>query len=534
MKKKAIIYAENTDKLLILANYLSQDDWEIISDGETAEFLAKNLIPYTMEPSLSSTSKGHDRFNSIINLVLNSKQEDDYDSFDFDDSISLVCINVLPKYNIISQFLEESSSENCIDIKHISLIRAAAKNYSNVMILTDPEDYQEAIIQLKTECITKPFRLYLAGKALNITAAYDARCAYSILFQQEQVDFPNYLVLPYKKSRHLSQGANPHQQAWLYSQELYNSALSGIKKIQGKELDYNIIKNYFAAWNIVSMFLKIIKNPFEVPSTDSSGYSYSTQFSPAAGSVFTIGIKYGNPIGAALGADVCSSFSKTLNHASETFDGATLGCSAVIDRESALILEKMTLAAIIAPDFTKEAREILAGNSSIRLIIASNTVNGSYETAPIDGGQLVQTSDHTLFKHWHVVTKRRPTQAQIDAMAFGTMISLGTKSDSAIVINDSAAIGISFGQPNRRKSVLLAIDDAKECFKNGLTSADTNAEILVSDTSIPFDDKLQNAVDIGVKAIIQTGGSSSDQQLIDFCNEHDISMVFTGMRHMAF
>ena len=182
----------------------------------------------------------------------------------------------------------------------------------------------------------------------------------------------------------------------------------------------------------------------------------------------------------------------------------------------------------------KEAREILAKTNSLRLIVASNTVSGFYETATIDGGLLAQISDHTLFKHWNVVTTRRPTQAQIDAMAFGTMISLGAKSDSAIIINDSAAIGISFGQPNRRKAVLLAVEDAKECFKNGLTSSDTSAEILVSDTSIPFDDKIRNAVEIGVKAIIQTGGSSSDQQLIDYCNENDIAMVFTGMRHIAF
>ena len=537
MKKKAIIYAENTDRLLTLVNYLVQDDWEIISGGDTAEFLSKNLIPYTMEPSLSSVTKGHDRFTSLINLVINSKSEETYDSYtslDYEDAASLLCVNIQPKYHSIARFLEESSSENCIDLKHVSLIRAAAKNYSNVLILTDPEDYEEAIIQLKTESISKQFRLYLAGKALNLTSAYDASCAYSILFQREQIDFPNYLIFPYKKEKRLAQGANNHQQAWLYSQGLHNSALAGIKKIQGKEVDYNLIKNYFAAWNIVSMFLKIIKNPFEVPSTDSSGYSYSTQFTPAAGFVFTIGIKYGNPIGAALGTDVCNSFTKTLNCAPETFDGATLGCSAVIDRDAALLLSKMTLDSIIAPDFTKEAREILAKTNSLRLIVASNTVSGFYETATIDGGLLAQISDHTLFKHWNVVTTRRPTQAQIDAMAFGTMISLGAKSDSAIIINDSAAIGISFGQPNRRKAVLLAVEDAKECFKNGLTSSDTSAEILVSDTSIPFDDKIRNAVEIGVKAIIQTGGSSSDQQLIDYCNENDIAMVFTGMRHIAF
>lgn len=532
MKKKAIIYTENTNKLLALANYLVQDNWEIISAGNTGEFLAKNLIPYTLDQSLIETPKGHDDFTRLLHLVISSKKTDE--SFNFEEYISLVCVNIEPKYNELSKFLEESSSENCIDLKRVSLIRTAAKNYTNILILTDPEDYQEAIIQLKTESITKQFRLYLAGKALNLTSAYDASCALSILFQSENIDFPNYLVFPYKKQRKLTQGSNSHQAAWLYSQNMSSSALAGIKKIQGKELDYNVIKNHFSAWNIVSMFLKIIKNPFEVPSTDSSGYSFSTQFTPAAGFVFTIGIKYGNPIGAALGPDVSTSFSKTFNCAPESFDGATLSCSAVIDEYAAKMLVNMSIASIIAPDFTKEARNILASNTSLRLVVAANTVSGFYETYSIDGGILAQISDHILFKHWHVVTKKRPTQAQIDAMAFGTMISLGAKSDSAIIINDSAAIGISFGQPNRKKAVQFAVEDAKECFKNGLTSSDTNAEILVSDTSIPFDNEISNVINIGVKAIIQTGGSSSDQQLIDYCNEHNISMVFTGMSHMAF
>ena len=127
MKKKAIIYAENTDRLLTLVNYLVQDDWEIISGGDTAEFLSKNLIPYTMEPSLSSVTKGHDRFTSLINLVINSKSEETYDSYtslDYEDAASLLCVNIQPKYHSIARFLEESSSENCNNQRRKPLITA--------------------------------------------------------------------------------------------------------------------------------------------------------------------------------------------------------------------------------------------------------------------------------------------------------------------------------------------------------------------------------------------------------------------------
>lgn len=536
MKRKAIIYAENTEKLVNFTNYLVQNDWELFSGGDAATFLSENSVPFTYEQSLSSSPKGRVAFLSMLDDVVTAKNEDavtENDNYD-DVPYSLLCVNVVPLYKKVSDLLENSSVNNPIDFKHILLIRAAAKNFQNVLILTDPEDYKEAMIQLRTDNITEEFRLYLAGKALNLTAAYDASCSNSIIFSANNVDFPNYLVIPYKREKMLSQGSNAHQKAYLYSQGLKSSALYGIKKIQGKESNYNLIKNYFHAWKIVSRLLKNIKNPYEVPSVDCSGYSYFTQFTPAAGLVFTVALKYGNPIGAALADDVRGAFLKMYNRVPDEFHGACIGCSAVIDENAADLFVKLDILAIIAPDFTEEARKILSENKDLRLIMASNPISESYELQSIDGGLLAQSTDRTLFEKWKVVTKRRPTQAQIDALAFGALINCFTKSDSVVIVNEYLIIGISSALATRKNAIDCAVYDARMSFKKQITSPSTDAEILICDTSIPFSESLQTVADIGVKAILQSGGSSTDDKVIAFCDEHDIAMVFTGMEHIAF
>ena len=537
MRRKAIIFTEDYKNLLQLTAYLVQDDWELVSGGETAEFLEKNSISVSNDPSLTSASRSGDGFTTILNLVMNSriqKANNPRTADNITEIAPLACVNIIPKYENLDTENENVSIANKIDHKHISLIRAAAKNYMNILILTDPEDYQEAIIQLKTDSVSDEFRLYLAAKALNLTAAYDAGIAISLLSHNLKTDFPDYFVAPYKKMKHIIHGTNAHQAACLYSLPCAHSALSGFRKIQGEELDFGVMKNNFSAWNVVTLFHRLLKNPFEVSSTDSFGYPYSTQFTPTAGSVFTIGIKFCTPVGAAFGPDVATSFSKTINCALESFDGAVIGCSAVIDEKAATEIIKTNISAVIAPDFVKGAREILAEKKSIRLIIASNPIASVVEASTIDGGLLAQISDCVLFKQWNTVTKKRPTQPQIDAMALGTMLSIAAKSNSAIIINDNAVIGISSGQSSWRKALSIAIDDAQECFKNNLTSLDTNAEVLVSDDSIPFGDFIYRLPEIGVKAIIQPGGSQTDNEFIEYCNEHEISMIFTKMTHLNF
>ena len=169
----------------------------------------------------------------------------------------------------------------------------------------------------------------------------------------------------------------------------------------------------------------------------------------------------------------------------------------------------------------------------MRLVIASKPISEYYEVRSIDGGLIVQQPDWDIFEKWNVVTQTRPTQQQADSMAFGVMLSMISKSDAAIVLNDFAAVGISTGNTSRSRAVRFALEDAREYFQNNVNCGDRNAEILVSDSVINFDERTKAIADIGVKAIIQTGGAANDADFIQFCNEHGISMVFTGIQHLS-
>lgn len=533
MKKKAVLYTPNFEKLATLAQSLVHENWEIISAGATADFLKAQNIAVTINRALEEPLNSNDSYIKLMKMITENGRSIQTTASRSEAVVSLACLNVPPTFRKLNDFLEIDKSDNCIDLNIINLIRASAKNYNNVLILTDTADYDEAIIQIKTDSITTKFRLYLSGKALNLTAAYDATCACSILSQGEDIKYPNYYVIPFKRSERLRHGMNEHQTSYLYTVNNQIGALSGLKKIQGKELNFNLIENCMAAWKCISMFLKLIKNPFTVESRDCNNYPFTTQFTPAAGSVFAIAIKNSNPAGAALGSNLVEAFKKTLLCDQTSFEGATFGCSSVVDREAAEELIKIDFRAIIAPDFTREAKEIFSQKNEMRLVIASKPITEYYEARTVDGGLIVQQPDLTMFKKWNVVTQNRPTQEQADSMSFGMMLAMIAKSDSAIVLNDMATVGISTGNTSRQRAVRYALADAAEYFKNNVNSGERNAEILVSDSVINFDENTKSLADIGVKAIIQTGGAPNDAEFIQFCNEHGISMVFTGIQHLC-
>lgn len=238
MKKIALLYTSNTDKLVNLAQFLVHDGWEIISAGNTATFLKKQNIHVTVEKSIESDIYSEDSFSNILKMLLNAGR--DYSKNSAAQEIKLVCINMAATFRPLSDFKEDDKPDNCIDLKTNFIIRIAAKNYNNVMLLTDPVDYDEAIVQLRNNNISKDFCLYLAGKALNMTSAYDAASSNSILY--EKVEFPNYFLYPLKKVGKLRHGMNQQQAACLYSMNDNDSALSGVKKYTGKSFLFQFFR----------------------------------------------------------------------------------------------------------------------------------------------------------------------------------------------------------------------------------------------------------------------------------------------------
>lgn len=537
MKKKAILYNSNFEKLATLAQYLVHDDWEILSAGDTAKFLQENNIPYTYIKQLEYNPNSDDSFISLYHSVLAAGRDLLSSSFSTDFVVNLVCINVEPVFHKLNDFLEVEKSYNSIELKEMALLASAAKNYMNVLVLCDSADYQDAIVQMKNDSISTEFRLYLAAKALNQISACSAANALSISQSMDVNSCPPYLMIPFKFAGRLHHGSNDHQSAFLYSLNDKVGVLSGMKKIQGKEMNFNLYENCFAAWKAISIFTKILKSPFTVDSVDCNNYPFTTQFTPAATSVFTIGIKNSNPIGASLGGTLLESFRKTYSCEPDSFNGSTFGCSSVVDGETARELVKIDFRAIIAPDFTKEAREIFSERKDMRLVIVSRFISGYYEMAAIDGGIMLQEPDSKMFTKLSVVTRKRPSQAQVDSMAFGMLVAMTCKSDAAVVVNDFSTVGISAGNTSRKRAVRYALQDASEYFENNqnnnLISKDRNSEILISDSVIYFDEYVKKLADVGIKAIIQTGGVDCDAEFIQYCNERDISMIFTGIQHLS-
>ncbi len=532
MQNRALIFVHDTKNLASLAKYLAGEGWEISAAGTAGDFLKRNGIAFTHEECMGEKRPSVNIYHRLVQSVLTPGRQ--FSEEPEESVVKLVCVNIPPRFHDLRDFQDVSRTENCIDIRYVALIRAAAKNHMNVLALTDPADYKEAIIQMKTGAVSEGFRLYLAGKALNLTAANDASAAYSILSRSCEHYFPTYYLPVYEKQPIIHQGLNEHQAANFYSLNIHPDGFKSFQKIQGAELDFASIKNAFTAWKTVSTFIKIIKNPFTVESTDANNYTFTTQFTPAAGSVFTVGVKNASPIGAALGPSVFESYKKTFSCEPADFDGAVLGCSAVIDGITAEELSKAHLAAVVAPDFTKDALKILAERKELRLISANRFISDFFECVSIDDGLLVQTPDSELFRKWHIVTQTRPVQSQIDAMAFGILIAMMARSDCSIVVVDSAAVGIASGHTNRSKAVRLALEDADEYSARAQEILDANSKILVSDSAIPFDERTAQIAEHGIKAIIQAGGAQNDEEFIDFCNQKGISMIFTGMPHISF
>ena len=244
MTKNAIVHVENTDNLLEFASYLNSAGWNILSANKTKSILEKENIPVIHEPGLTLNSLFVNETSQLIRRILFTRYPDEYSSNEeSDNNIYIVCMNVTPKIGDVYSLSNDKIKSNMECFQLSSILRNSFSNYSNLLILTDPADYKEAIIQLRTNKISPDFRLYLAGKALNLIAAYDSGISYSILENSEySSSFLNYFIKPYKKFMMLSNGANEHQQGWIYKSPVISGALNGFPKIKDEKLKKSCVE----------------------------------------------------------------------------------------------------------------------------------------------------------------------------------------------------------------------------------------------------------------------------------------------------
>lgn len=545
MTKRAIIHVENTEGILEFADYLSSSGWTILSANKTEELLKKQKIPVIREQALVENSMYVTDTSNLVRRILQTKYDDEtylnnVENEEDNDNISIVCMNITPYMNtsIKMTAFENGIVPSSFNISNV--IRSAYANYENILLLTDPADYKEAIIQLKTGDISKHFRIYLAAKALNLISAFDSGIAASILQSaQYNENFLNYLVYPFKKELSLQCGANAQQLGFLYRSPTDYGTANSFLKIPGKELPYNLISDICYAWGQINTLFSILKNQLTVKSTNNEGYAFTTQFTPFTGNVFTIAVKFNSIVGASLASNVLDSFKQTYTYEKEYTDNVVLACSAVIDAAAAEELVKCNFAAIVAPGFTAEVKQIFADNKTTRLIPSGKVTNIGMDGKLVNGGIILQTRDSALFNQWKVKTKNRPSQILTDQMAFGMLLVMGARSYSAVLLKNNTIIGIAQGCTSSARAIEGVDYEAR--FHNRRNNIDDNysaenslADVLACDAEIPFTPMTKDILDSGVKAVIQTGGTPSDEEFINYCDEHGIVMIFTGMTHISF
>ncbi|HEU0001227.1 MAG TPA: bifunctional phosphoribosylaminoimidazolecarboxamide formyltransferase/IMP cyclohydrolase [Ktedonobacteraceae bacterium] len=428
--------------------------------------------------------------------------------------IDIVVVNLYPFVNTVARgdaTLDEALEQ--IDIGGVSLLRAAAKNFEHVIVLARPQDYKRVMQEWREKGeVSDNTRRRLAAIAFQHTASYDSAIADYLRSQAAEPEyFPQELTLSLHRIEQLRYGENPHQQAAFYAwqepaSETTQPSLAKAEILHGKELSYNNLLDLDAALASVQSF-----------------------------SAPTIAIiKHTNPCGLACDDRLVEAYNKA--HAGDPISayGGIIGSNRPIDAETASEINHLFYEAVIAPEFTPEALEILRRKKNIRLLATHSPfeTNGNYnsqggkqlEVRSISGGLLLQTSDTWGGQEitYRVVTEREPTLAEVTDLMFAWKVVKHVKSNAIVLAHKLAVLGVGAGQMNRVASVQLALEKAGERARGS---------VLASDAFFPFADGVEAAAKSGITAIIQPGGSVRDEEAIRAANHYAIAMIFTDQRH---
>lgn len=438
------------------------------------------------------------------------------------ETIDMVVVNLYPFIETVTQgevSLDEAL-EN-IDIGGPTMIRSAAKNFPSVLVIVDPEDYDIILQKLRRNSVDLAERKKLAHKAFQHVAIYDTAIAQ---YLSEEI-FPEEMTIALKKAYGLRYGENPHQKAAFYLEQNVRqpqAVLASLTQLKGPEISFNNLLDFDAALNILSNF-----------------------------TAPTVAImKHTNSCGLASHANLAEAYRRALAGDPVAAFGGVVASNQVIDLATAREIDQTHYDAIIAPEYEKEALELLRRKRSLRLVKIplqyhsalftprhsegakrpKNLAQGKlreeshFDFRYIQGGFLIQTPD--LFTESELqprtVTNRQPTEQELSDLLFAWKVVKGIKSNAIVIAKDKTLLGMGAGQPSRVVSVELALKRAGEQAKGS---------VLASDAFFPFADGPELAISHGVTAIIQPGGSVRDKEVIAVANKYDVAMVFTGIRH---
>jgi len=516
--KRALISVSDKTGLLDFAHGLAELGVELVSTGGTAKGLAEagltilNISDITHFPEMldGRVKTLHPAVHGAL-LADRSKPEHMETIAQHDITpIDLVVVNLYPFAETIAKpgVTREEAVEN-IDIGGPSMIRSAAKNHASVAVVVSPSDYPAILAELQKNdgALSQETRTRLAVQAYAHTAAYDATITNYLAAQEEGQGFPSLLTLAFTKVQDLRYGENPHQRAAFYREPAATGGIASASKLHGKEMSFNNIYDLNAAYNLVLEF--------------------AGTATPAAAI-----IKHTNPCGAAVADTLAEAFRQAREGDPISAFGGILAVNKTIDAETAnLITGKNTFfEAIVAPGYEPEAFTILTtkkqwGQNLILLEAADMAAPSAeeYDYKRVSGGLLVQTQDAaTLTTETESVSERTPTSEEMSDLLFAWKLVKHVKSNAIVLVKDKQLVGVGAGQMNRVQSVRLAVAQAGEKAKGA---------VLASDAFFPFPDGPEAALQAGVTAIIQPGGSKKDDESIAIADQYGAAMVLTGRRH---
>ena len=508
MGRLALISVTDKTGIVDFARQLTEEfDFEIISSGGTAKTLQSAGIPvikvgeYTGSPEIlgGRVKTLHPRIHGGI--LARRDCQSDLAEMEANQirPFDLVVVNLYPfEQTIANPDVTTAQAIEQIDIGGPAMLRASAKNFAHLTVISNPKYYEQYLSQLRQNNgeISLEFRQKMAGETFALTNAYDGAIAsYFASLNGETTRFN----LAGNALQTLRYGENPHQSATWYGSGTMAQGWGKATLLQGKELSYNNLVDLEAARRLIAEF---------------------GREEPAAAI-----LKHTNPCGVAIGGSLAEAYTKAFNADAISAFGGIIALNQAIDEATAKELTKTFLECVVAPDCSPVARDILAKKSKVRILLLPDLTTGEKQTIKvIAGGFLVQAADDLVEtpEEWRVVTEKQPTAAQLAELLFAWKVSKHVKSNAIVVTKNKTTLGVGAGQMNRVGSAKIALEQAGEAAKGGY---------LASDGFFPFDDTIRTAAQFGIEAIVQPGGSLKDQDSINAANELGLIMVLTGIRH---
>jgi len=508
--KNALISVSNKENLVSLLKTLKKFNVNIISSGGTYSSIIKlgykctELSKYTgFKEMLDGRVKTlHPKIHAgILHDRQNKKHKSEMSKQNF-PAIDLIVVNFYPFQKIVTNTKDFNRIIENIDIGGPTMVRAAAKNFKNVTIVTNKNDYRDLVKELETlkGKTSLKFRELMSSKAFGLTSYYDAMIA-NWFNAKLKIQFPERKTIFGRKLQKLRYGENPHQQSSIYVSD-YDDKQLRFNQIHGKELSYNNYNDMFASLEILDSLKR------------NSG---------------TVIIKHANPCGVSENKEPLISLKNAYASDPISAFGGVIACNYKIDKKIASEISKNFIEVLLAKGFDKNSLEILRRKKNLRIIdISKFKLKNLFSIKSFDGSFLVQTKDNIIMdkKRLKCVTKLKPSKKELAEIEFAFNVSKHVKSNAIVLCNNFSTIGIGAGQPSRLDSCKIAVQKAKQ-FQN----SKIKNSVAASDAFFPFADGINILIKAGVKTIVQPGGSIRDQEIINAADKAKIKMFFTGIRH---